>query len=79
MSDMYESYDVSEALKKMLLNFNKKAGIQFGAFDLIKTNSGKYVFLECNPSGQWLWIEEKVNSIDISKSVVNLLISQNIS
>lgn len=33
-------------------------GLSFGAIDLIKTPEGEYVFLELNPNGQWLWVEE---------------------
>lgn len=29
-----------------------------GAIDLICTPEGKYTFLEINPNGQWLWVEE---------------------
>lgn len=34
-----------------------KLGRQFGAIDLLLTPNGKYMFLEVNPTGQWLWIE----------------------
>jgi glutathione synthase/RimK-type ligase-like ATP-grasp enzyme len=32
--------------------------LTFGAFDMVLTPSGEYVFLEVNPSGQWLWIDD---------------------
>lgn len=32
-------------------------GLNFGCFDFIVTPSLEYVFLECNPNGQWLWVE----------------------
>ena len=37
--------------------FLRRMQLRFGAFDLIATPSGEHVFLECNPNGQWLWIE----------------------
>lgn len=33
-------------------------GLNWGAVDLIKNPRGEYVFLEINPNGQWLWVEE---------------------
>ncbi|AKL74098.1 hypothetical protein IMCC26256_111829 [Actinobacteria bacterium IMCC26256] len=33
-------------------------GLEFGAFDLVVTPEGETVFLEVNPNGQWLWIED---------------------
>ncbi|MGA5680828.1 hypothetical protein ACPCHR_24505 [Bacillus bombysepticus] len=76
LCDMYEIYNLSETIKQKLIEFNFKAGINFGAYDLIKTKNGKYIFLECNPSGQWLWLEEKINGIHISESLAKLLIAK---
>ena len=33
-------------------------GLYFGAFDFILDPDGRYVFLEMNPFGQWVWIEQ---------------------
>jgi len=45
------------SIQKMLMKFMKKAGLVFGAVDLILRPDGHYVFLEVNPHGQWIWIE----------------------
>lgn len=56
-----ESYNlpnkVSDACKGVLREY----GLHFGAIDLIRTLDGDYVFLELNPNGQWLWIEDMTN------------------
>lgn len=36
----------------------RRLGLAFGAIDLILTPEGEFVFLEINPAGQWLWIEQ---------------------
>jgi len=36
-----------------------RLGLRFGAIDIIVTPDDRYVFLEINPNGQWLWIEEE--------------------
>lgn len=33
--------------------------LRFGAIDLVKSRDGEYWFLECNPNGQWAWIENR--------------------
>jgi glutathione synthase/RimK-type ligase-like ATP-grasp enzyme len=33
-------------------------GLFYGALDFIATPDGRCVFLECNPDGQWKWIDE---------------------
>lgn len=38
----------------------------------IVTPDDEYVFLECNPNGQWLWIE-LATGFDISKVIANNL------
>lgn len=49
--------------------------LNFGCFDFIVTPEGKYVFLECNPNGQWLWIE-KFTGMRISESIARHLAGQ---
>ena len=44
-----------------------------GAFDFIVTPEDKWVFLEVNPNGQWLWLEQSLN-LDISKKILDNLI-----
>lgn len=47
-------------------------GLLFGCFDFVRTMDGEYVFLEVNPSGQWLWIED-LTELPISDALVDLL------
>ncbi|MEU6916388.1 ATP-grasp ribosomal peptide maturase [Streptomyces olindensis] len=44
---------VTEALHAYLAHF----GLAFGAFDFAVDGQGQWWFLECNPSGQWYWLE----------------------
>lgn len=46
--------------------------LNFGAFDFIVTPTGEYVFLECNPNGQWLWIELETG-LKISEALADFL------
>ena len=54
------------------LDFLKIMGLNFGAFDFIVTPDNKYIFLECNPNGQWLWIE-LLTGQKISEKIANAL------
>ena len=44
----------------------------FGCFDFINDTHGVYYFLECNPNGQWMWMEEDIG-IPISEEIANYL------
>lgn len=53
----------------MLKNYN----LVFGAFDYIVTPNNDWIFLELNPNGQWLWLEEALD-LDISEKIIDYLI-----
>jgi len=70
-NNLYELIDTPEVVKQECLDFLRACDLDFGAFDYIVSN-GKYYFLECNPNGQWLWLELKLG-LDISKTIVDYL------
>lgn len=39
----------------------KELNLQMGSIDMLYTNEGKYVFLEVNPSGQFLGYSSSCN------------------
>jgi hypothetical protein len=53
-------------------------GLVYGAIDLILTPDGRYVFLEINPNGQYLWIENRTG-LPISDAIADLLMSRRTS
>lgn len=50
-------FDLPEDIKLKLLNFMKESRLIFATFDMALTSDGEYMFFECNPNGQWYWIE----------------------
>ncbi|HBB65351.1 MAG TPA: hypothetical protein DCZ84_01770 [Candidatus Vogelbacteria bacterium] len=62
--------DVEQACVQIV----KQLGLVFGAIDLIVTLDGKYVFLEINPNGQWLWVEHLLG-LHISEALIEELIT----
>ncbi len=47
-------------------------GLEYGALDFIVTPSDDWYFLEVNPNGQWLWIEQ-LTGLDISGAITRWL------
>lgn len=47
-------------------------GLRYGAVDLILTPDDRYVFLEINPSGQYLWVE-LATGLPITQGLADLL------
>lgn len=58
------------------LAFVRSYGLEFGAMDLIVTPGGEYVFLENNPAGQFLFVEQLVPELRMSDEVAHLLMSR---
>lgn len=61
-----------EEIKPKLNAYMKEFGLNFGCFDIAVTPSGEFVFFECNPNGQWLWIEELTDA-PIGQAIARLL------
>ena len=59
-------------IQNLCVQLLKELNLGFGAIDLIKTPSGEYVFLEINPNGQWVWIENQTGQ-KISDAVIEYL------
>lgn len=59
-------------IQNLCVQLLKKLNLGFGAIDLVKTPSGEYVFLEINPNGQWVWIENQTGQ-KISDAIIEYL------
>ena len=64
--------EIPESIKQFCITFLKEVHLNFGCFDFIVTPNNDYIFLECNPNGQWLWIE-LATGYDISKIIAKNL------
>jgi glutathione synthase/RimK-type ligase-like ATP-grasp enzyme len=47
-------------------------GLRYGAIDLIRDRSDRLIFLEINPTGDWLWIERHTG-LPITEAMADLL------
>lgn len=68
----HEQFVLPEEIHLKLLELMRRLGIVYGGVDVILTPDGEYVFLEVNPSGQWLWLEE-LTELPISQAIAELL------
>jgi hypothetical protein len=47
-------------------------GLTYGAFDFVIRPDGQWVFLECNPGGQYGWIEDAIGA-PITETIADVL------
>lgn len=67
--------ELPSEINRQCIQLLKEMNIRYGAIDLIEDIEGKFWFLECNPNGQWAWIEN-VTGAPISSAIVDALIEQ---
>ena len=68
----YSQYTLPKEIEQKCVTYLKEMHINYGAFDFAVTPEGEYYFLECNPNGQWLWIEMETG-LPISTAIADAL------
>lgn len=71
----YQVADLPQHVAQRCLDFVHSYGLTFGAIDLIFTPDGRYVFLENNPVGQFLFVEQLVPELDMTGHVAQVLVN----
>lgn len=66
--ELCECPEIADKMRAYLRAF----GLNFGCFDIALTKSNEFVFFECNPNGQWLWIEE-LTGAPIGRAIADML------
>lgn len=72
----YESCKLPSIVESKLMDLMKTLDLRYGAIDLIENLEGDFIFLEVNPAGNWLWLEEKLN-LPISMAIASALCKNN--
>jgi glutathione synthase/RimK-type ligase-like ATP-grasp enzyme len=70
----HRAHELPPDIQLSCLRLVERLGLCYGALDLILTPDGRYVFLEINPGGQYLWIEF-ATGLPITDAICDLLIS----
>lgn len=66
----HEVIDLPEDVTYKCIQIVQLQSLRFGAIDLVRDPDGKFWFLECNPNGQWAWIENRTG-LPISAAITD--------
>lgn len=69
----YEAAALPSELAERCVAFVRSYGLEFGAMDLIVTPDDEVVFLENNPGGQFLFVEQLVPELKMTDAVADVL------
>lgn len=72
-STPYAPHALPVEIERLCVRLLREYDIEFGAIDMILTPAQEYVFIEINPNGQWLWIEE-LTGLPIAEAIARFLI-----
>ena len=70
---LYEAATLAPELERRCVDFLRSYGLTFGAIDIIVTPEGDHVFLENNPVGQFLFVEQLVPELDMTGALARAL------
>lgn len=68
----FQNTELPKEIEKLCVQLVSAMNLRFGAIDIIKTPDNDFVFLEINPNGQWVWIENDTG-LKISEAIINEL------
>lgn len=69
----FEVMSLEASLAEACVRVVSDIGLRFGAIDLAEDAAGNYWFLECNPNGQWGWLEDFTDVPITDRLVTELL------
>ncbi len=72
----YQSIELPLKIKQQCFDFVASYQLNFSALDFIVTPQNEYVFLENNPNGQFLYIEQLIPEFHLLDTLANTLIKE---
>ena len=70
----HSTFELPSRIHDFCVEFLREQGLLFGALDFIVTHNDEYVFLENNPFGQYLWLEN-MTGVPLTNAMCDLLVS----
>ncbi len=70
-----KTWDLGDQLSEKCMQLLINLGLNYGAIDFCLDENGEHVFLEINPAGQYLWLEE-ATKIPLSREMALLLVGK---
>lgn len=69
----YSTGTLPAEVEKRCQDFVRSYGLNFSALDLIRTPDDDYVFVENNPNGQFIFVEDRVPELEMTDALASCL------
>jgi glutathione synthase/RimK-type ligase-like ATP-grasp enzyme len=70
----HEEHALPSSVEQLLFRFMREQGLIYSSFDLVLDVFGEYRFIENNPNGQWLWLQDFATT-DLAAEFIAFLLS----
>jgi glutathione synthase/RimK-type ligase-like ATP-grasp enzyme len=70
----YSSGVLPDDVARKCLALMRSYELTFGTFDFIVTPEGEHVFLEMNPNGQWMFVQQRLPELTMAQTLVDILL-----
>lgn len=70
----HKLHQLPDDISNKILEFMKRQGLVYSAFDFVYSRDNNYYFIENNCNGQWLWLE-LLTGVKISDTLIELLLN----
>lgn len=71
---LYEAVELPRSIHKLCLKYVKSYNLNYSAMDIIVTPDNEYVFLENNPNGQFMYIQQLIPEFALFETLMDNLI-----
>ncbi|MGH3450807.1 MAG: ATP-grasp ribosomal peptide maturase, partial [Haloechinothrix sp.] len=71
----YRRIDTPDEIYRAARAYLDRLGLVYGCFDFALATDGRWVFLECNPAGQWGWLED-ITGAPIAAAFADVLMQE---
>ena len=72
----WKPYELPSDVEAKLQAYMDRIGMQYSAIDMIVEPSGRHVFLEANPAGEFFWLEHNAPHFPLVASIADVLTDQ---
>jgi hypothetical protein len=70
----YKVHQLPAAVEHQVLALVKEFELQFSSMDLLVSPDGEYLFIDLNPNGQWLWLQQHIGEgFPLKEAMADLL------
>lgn len=74
--DRFVAYTLPAGIEAKLHAYMTRSGMQYSAIDFIVEPSGRYVFLEANPAGEFFWLEHFRPHFPMTEALADVLLNK---